>query len=56
LFYTDDFDILGESVRTVKKKTEALLDASKEIGLEVYRDKRSTWSCLEIRMQDEGTV
>ena len=31
----------------------AALGASKESGLEVIAIKLSTWSCLEIRMQDE---
>jgi membrane protease subunit (stomatin/prohibitin family) len=39
LVYTDDDDILGGSICTVKKNTEALLVNSKEIGLEVNADK-----------------
>ena len=39
LVYADDFNILGGSVHTVKKNTEALLVGSKEIGLEVNADK-----------------
>jgi hypothetical protein len=38
LVYADDVDILGGSVYTVIN-TEALLDGSKEIGLEVNADK-----------------
>jgi len=53
--HADDFNILGGSVHTTKKYTEALVVASKESGLEVNADK-STWSCLEIRMQDEVTL
>jgi hypothetical protein len=36
--------ILGESISTVKKETETLLDASRNIGLKVNGDKtmRST--------------
>ena len=56
LVYTDDINILGGSVRTIKKKTEALVVVSKETGLEVNAEKLSTWSCHEIRMQDEVTV
>jgi len=35
LVYADDVNTLGGSVYTVKKQGEALLVASKEIGLEV---------------------
>ena len=45
-------NILGGSVHNVKENAKALIMASKEIGLEVNPDKTSTWSCLEIRMQD----
>jgi hypothetical protein len=53
LIYVDE--VLGRSIHTVKKNTEALVVTSKEISLEKNADK-STWSYLEIRMQDEVTV
>ena len=34
--YADDVNILGESVHTVKENAEALVVATKEIGLEVF--------------------
>ena len=39
LVYTEDVNILGGSVHTTQKNTEALTVASKEIGLEVNADK-----------------
>jgi len=39
LVYTDDVNILGDSVHTVKENAEALVVASKETGLEVNADK-----------------
>jgi hypothetical protein len=35
LAYTYDVNIMGENTDTMKKNIEALLDASKEVGLEV---------------------
>jgi len=51
LAYADDVNILGGSIRTLKENAEALVAATREIGLDVSAD--STWSCLEIRMQEE---
>ena len=39
LVYADDVNILVGSVHTIKENAEALLVASKEIGLEVNADK-----------------
>jgi hypothetical protein len=39
LIYVDDVNILGGSVHTIKKNTEALVVASKEIRLEGNADK-----------------
>jgi hypothetical protein len=39
LVYADDINILGGSIYAIKKNTEALVVATKEIGLEVYAKK-----------------
>jgi len=39
LVYANDVNILGGSVHTIKENAEALVVASKEIGLEVNTDK-----------------
>ena len=56
LAYVADVNILGGNIRTLKENAEALVAATREIGLEVSADKTSTWSCLEIGMQDEFRV
>ena len=47
--------ILGQSVHTTERNKEALVLASKEAGLEMLVEL-STWSCLDIRMQDEVKI
>jgi len=39
LVYADNVYILGRSMHTVKKNTEALVDASKDIGLDVNANR-----------------
>jgi hypothetical protein len=39
LTYADDVHIVGENMNTLKKITEALLDASKKVALEVNPEK-----------------
>jgi len=46
LVYADDVNIMGGSIHTIKENAQALVVASKEIGLEVNVDK--TKSCLKI--------
>jgi hypothetical protein len=37
--YADDVNILGDNIDTIKKNTQTLIDANKEIGLEVNTQK-----------------
>jgi hypothetical protein len=39
LAYPDDVNLLGDSIATINENTETLIDASKEVGLEVNVEK-----------------
>jgi hypothetical protein len=52
LAYADDVNIMGENIDTIQRNTKALLDASKEFGLEVNPEK--TKYMLVSRCQKAG--
>jgi ribosomal protein S2 len=52
LVYADDVNLQGDSVDTIKKNTQTLIDASKEVGLEVNIEK--TKYMLLSRHQNAG--
>jgi hypothetical protein len=37
--YADDVNLLGDSVDTIQKNTQTLIDASKEVGLKINTEK-----------------
>jgi hypothetical protein len=39
LAYADDVNLQGDNIDTIKKNTETLIDASKEVGLEINVEK-----------------
>jgi hypothetical protein len=39
LVYADDVNLLGDDIETIKKNTQTLIDAGKEVGLEVNTEK-----------------
>jgi hypothetical protein len=41
LVYADDVNLLGDNIDTIKKNMETLIDASKDVGLEVNTEKLS---------------
>jgi hypothetical protein len=52
LAYADDVNIVGENIDTIQTNTKALLDASKEVGLEANTEK--TKYMLVSRCQKAG--
>jgi hypothetical protein len=49
LAYADDINLLGDNIDTIKKNTKTLIDACKEIGLEINVE-RSIYCCLVTSM------
>jgi hypothetical protein len=37
--FSDDVNLLGDNIDTIKKNTDTLIDASKEVGLEIIVEK-----------------
>jgi coproporphyrinogen III oxidase-like Fe-S oxidoreductase len=54
LAYADDVNTVGENIDTIQRNTKALLDVSKEVGLEVNPEK--TNYMLVSRCQKAGLM
>jgi hypothetical protein len=52
LSYADDVNLLGDNIDSIKKNTETLIDASKDVGLEINIEK--TKYMLLSRRQNVG--
>jgi hypothetical protein len=51
LAYADDVNLLGDNVDTINKNTQTLIDASKEVGLEVKVEETKYMLVTRDRMQ-----
>jgi hypothetical protein len=51
LAYADHVNLLRDNIDTIKKNTETLTDASKEVGLEINVDKTKYTSQIYLRSQ-----
>jgi hypothetical protein len=54
LAYADDINIVGENIGTMNKNTEALLDATMEVGLEVNQEKTKYMLMSHIEMTGQN--
>jgi retron-type reverse transcriptase len=56
LVYADDVNLLCDSVNTIKDNSETLLEASRDIGLEINAEKTKYMLCLVIQIQDRTRI
>jgi hypothetical protein len=54
LAHTDDVNLLGDNIPTIEKNRETLIDASKEVGIEINIEKIKYEYLLLSRHQNAG--
>jgi hypothetical protein len=57
LVYDDDVNLMGDNINTIEKNREVVIDASKEVGLEVNTEKTNILSrarCGKTKSTEEG--
>jgi hypothetical protein len=58
LIYVDDVNLLGHSINTIKENKESLLEASRDVGLEINVEKMKyiIMSCHSNQTQDRTRI
>jgi hypothetical protein len=51
LVYADDDNLLGDSINTIKENSETLLQANRDVGLEINAEKTKYRLCGRIKLK-----
>jgi hypothetical protein len=56
LVYANDINLLGDSINTTKENTETLLEAGKDVGLEINVEMTMYMIMSHLRTQDRTRI